>query len=268
MDYNLTKEIEAFLALEKPSDEEVKAASLILLRIDKRSRSIYNTAQVRPQSMLPWIRTELQKNLNIFRRGLTQATVKKYNDETVKRVKDTLAKVPEGVKVEKTASLPELGTRGKRSDHDTLPENIQALWDKNAERWQKMRKYHAQLAQMIAKPDYKACDGNELCYQLRQMDDELRKTYAEYDSYSPTVAAAAEKKENADSVDAFTDNMKTIQAARTAISRGLQRKEQTEDSLEKMQEAVNTLFRLKQVVKPQTLEKLKAAGVVIPTDNA
>lgn len=65
-------------------------------------------------------------------------------------------------------------------------------------------------------------------------------------------------------MDAFTDNMKTIQNARAAITRGLQRKTQDDASRQKIQEAVNTLFALKQALKPATVEKLKAIGVAVP----
>ena len=65
-------------------------------------------------------------------------------------------------------------------------------------------------------------------------------------------------------MDNFTDSMKTIQTARTTVSRGLGRKTQNEESLKNIQEAVNTLISLKQTFKPATVEKLKAIGITIP----
>lgn len=271
MDNNFTEKIERFLAIDNPSDAQVREGALLLLQAAPlRSRGIYNTAMSRPQAMLPWIRTDLRKHLAIRRRGLTSATVEAYNEETVKRVSETLSVAPTAKEVV-TASptvIPVLGTRGKRADHDELPEEIQALWDRNAERWKKMRQYHAQLAAMVAKPDYVACDGNELCYQLRQMDDALRADYRKYDSWTPPTVATgtAEQSGKADGVDVFTDNVKTIQNARTAISRGLTRKEQTEESLRKMQDAVNTLLALGQVLKEETADRLKQIGITVTAD--
>ena len=186
----------------------------------------------------------------------------------MQRIEKTLTTAPQGAEVKVTAKatqIPVLGTRGKRADHDSLPDEIKALWEKNTERWKKIRQYHAQLAQMVAKPDYSACDGNELCYQLRQMDDALRADYAKYDSWTPPTVASGDTEEKADSVDVFTDNVKTIQNARTAISRGLARNTpHTTESLQKIQDAVNTFFALKQTVKPETIEKLKTIGITIP----
>ena len=117
---------------------------------------------------------------------------------------------------------------------------------------------------MIAKPGYAPCDGNELCFQMRQIDDALRKDYETYDSWQPSAAGQSSEDAKPDSVDVFTNNVKVIQNARTAVSRGLARKTQNEESLKNIQSAVNTLFALKQVVKPVTVEKLKAIGITIP----
>ena len=172
-----------------------------------------------------------------------------------------------------TPAIPDLSIRGKRGDHDQLPEEIQAIWERNAERWKKMKRLHYLLSLMIAQPDYAPCDGNELCYQLRQTDTDLRNDYQIYDSYVIETAISGKSAGNGDdktdSVDVFTDNVKTIQNARTAISRALGRKTpHTEDSLKKLQDAVNTLFAMKQTIKPETMNKLKAVGISIPQTEA
>ena len=271
MDKIFASKIEKFLAIEKPTDAQIIEGATLLLQISPaRNRAIYNSAMRRPQSMLPWIRTDLQKHLKIMQRGLTPATVQTYNMETVKRVDESLSVPPDSVKLgnSRISDQPVLGTRGKRADHESLPEDIQELWEQNTQRWQTMRKVRAQLAQMVAKPDYAACDGNELCYQLRQMDDALRAAYQKYDSWTPPTVAEGKKVEKVDSVDAFTDNMKTIQNARTTISRGLSRQKQSAQSLQKIQDAVNTLISLHQNVKPDTLKKLSAIGITVPSGNA
>lgn len=237
----------------------------MLLQVSPHSRGIYNSAMIRPKSMLPWIRTDLKKHYDIRMRGLTPGTTGAYNDETVRQVKATLSQRPEDVEEEKAPQVPELGVRGKRADHDQLPDTIKALWEQNSERWKKIRQLHNQLLVMVEKPGYQACDGNELCHTLREADTQLRKAYAEYDSYV-IIPAHAEGGEKKDSVDEFTDNMKAIQNARTIITRGLQRKTQTPDSLKKISDAVNTLVALKQVLRPVTVGKLEAIGIKVPAN--
>lgn len=237
-----------------------------------RERGLYNSAMRRPKAMLPWIRTDLRKYYDIRQRGLTTPEVEQFNNETVSLVEQTLSQVPAtiGQDSEESPLVPVLGIRGMREDHERLPDEIKAIWERNAERWKKMRQLHAQLAQMIVKPDYAPCDGNELCYMLRQVDSDLRNDYEIYDTFVLTPEGPdAQEAEPKDKVDAFTDNVKVIQSARTAISRGLGRKTaHTEASLKKVQDAVNALYALKQIIKPETVEKLKAIGVSIPNSEA
>lgn len=273
MDQILTAKIYNFLQLEKPTETQIIEGATLLLQCNpNRERGIYNTAMRRPKAALPWIRTDLKKYYDIRQRGLTTPEVEKFNSETVSRVEQTLSMVPSGVAQEGDDApvVPALGTRGMREDHDQLPPEVQAIWESNAERWKKMARLHFQLSQMIAKPDYAPCDGNELCYQLRQVDDDLRNDYEIYDTYDVVKSVVSSKPDAAaDNVDVFTDNVKTIQNARTAISRGLGRKTpHTEESLRKLQDAVNTLFALKQTIKPETTEKLKAVGISIPQTEA
>lgn len=265
MDNLLTSQIEAFLAVSKPTDEQIREGAMLLLRVNPGARGIYNSAMARPQAMLPWVVEDLKKFLAIRKRGLERQQVARFNAETVTRVRETLSRVPDTV-VEhagkaNTASLgkiPDSGIRGKRADHDSLPENIQHIWEENAERWKKMRSLHAQLEVMVAKPGYQACDGNEICHVLRETDTLIRNEYKRYDTYRPGDTTAK------DSVETFTDNVKTIQNARAAITRGLQKKKLDDAARQKIQDAVNTLVALDQVLKPATVAKLKAIGVAVP----
>ena len=271
MDQILTAKIYNFLQLKNPTEAQIIEGATLLLQCNpNRERGIYNAALRRPKATLPWIRTDLKKYYGIRQRGFTTPEVEKFNNETVKRVEQTLSLVPSGVakEGEDAPAVPILGTRGLREDHDQLPPEVQAIWERNAKRWQQMSRLHYQLAQMIAKPGYAPCDGNELCFQLRKVDDDLRNDYAIYDSYAVNPAAPVSTGDVPDSVEVFTDNVKTIQNARTAISRALNRKTpHTEDSLQKLQNAVNTLFALKQVIKPETIEKLKALNISIPNNG-
>jgi len=265
MDNILTTQIQQFLQLEKPTEEQIREGATLLLRCNpQRERAIYNSAMTRPKSMLPWIKADLKKYLGIRQRGLTTPQVEKFNQETIAAVKQTLSNVPVTVEQDsgETPLIPQLGIRGLRPDHDQLPENIQALFSRNTERWKSMRKLHTQLAQMIARPGYAACDGNEICYQLRQLDTALRNDYEAYDSF---VIDDKKPSASADRVDVFTDNVKTIQTARAAVSRGIARKTpHTKESFEKLENAVKALVALKQKLKPATVEKLAAIGITIP----
>jgi len=259
MDNELTKKMGEFLQKETPTDNEIREAALMLLQLDPgRERAIYNSAQLRPQSLLPWVRTDLKKFYGIRMRGMTNEEAHKFNDETVKLVVEDLKKVPEGAEIKLEDSVKMESIRGKREDHDSLPDEIKQLWDKNAERWNTMRKLHVQLEQLIAQPGYQACDGNELCYQLRQADNALRADYKKYDEYN------AEEQHQETPEEAAARINKQINGARVYISRHVNNEELTDDEETTLQDAIDLLANLKQNVKPETLDKLKAKGVTIP----
>lgn len=263
MNQNFTEKIGAFLRKKAPTDQEIIEAAKLLLQCDpNRERGIYNSALRRPQAMLPWIRTDLTKYYNIRMKGHEKSDVDAYNQDTVKLVKETLSVAPVEVDPEATPQIPVLNTRGKRPDHDKLPEDIQKLWDENVHLWKGIRQMHNELMLMVVKPGYQACDGNELCHVLRETDTKLRENFKRYDTYVITPDSG-QKNEKKDSVDVFTDNLKTVANARTAITRGLGRKTQDEKSLKKIQDAVDTLTALKQKLMPATIKKLVAIGIKV-----
>ena len=76
MDKLFTEQIQQFLQLKKPSDEQIIEGAKLLLRLDpSRNRGLYNSAMRRPQSLLAWIRTDLKKYLGIRQRGLEVSQV-------------------------------------------------------------------------------------------------------------------------------------------------------------------------------------------------
>ena len=68
-------------------------------------------------------------------------------EETADKTAAALGDIPEDSFLPAPALSPEepyeqtdaIVARGKRTDHDTLPETIRAIWDKNAERYKNPR---------------------------------------------------------------------------------------------------------------------------------
>ena len=121
MDNELTKKMGEFLQKETPTDDEIREAAKMLLQLDPgRERAIYNSAQLRPQSLLPWVRTDLKKFYGIRMRGMTNEEAHKFNDETVKLVVEDLKKVPEGAEIKMGDSVKMESIRGKRSERRAM----------------------------------------------------------------------------------------------------------------------------------------------------
>ena len=58
--------------------------------------------------------------------------------------------------------------------------------------------------------------------------------------------------------------MKTVQNARTAITRALQRKNHTPEQLQALQQSVDTLLAMKQTITEKTISRLKEIGITVP----
>lgn len=102
-------------------------------------------------------------------------------------------------------------TFGLRADHESLPEEIKILPEKNREIYPLMRKTHEQLKLMEgAKP----CDRYPFVKELIRLDDLLQANWIKYDTYSPGVEQQKdEKKEPSTTMDA-----KQVSAARKFLS--------------------------------------------------
>lgn len=265
MDNILTARIGIFLKKDTPTDKEIIEAATMLLSLDPgRERGIYNSTLRRPQSLLPWVRADLKKFYDNRKRGMDNLEAQRFNAETVKLVVEDLKQVPEDAEAPKEKVSVVTTVRGKRTDHNTLPDNIKQLWENNVKRWKRISELHAQLAAMVAKPDYQSCDGNELCYQLRQADNALRKDYDRYDSYKIPDGTETHEETAEEKAQRI---MKQIQSARTTISRTLKKNQLADKDVDKLQTAVNTLADNNAEIKDETIEKLKAAGVTIPESD-
>lgn len=157
---------------------------------------------------------------------------------------------------------------GKRSDHDSLPENIKSIWVENADRWKRIKQIFNKL-KTLSQP----CDRYELLMQLKEAWYKYKAEFERYDSFELS----------ADDVGGETspvDLAKQISNARSYISKNvdklLQLKEKvlsdnpTDKDIERYKSLCNNLNeRLallldnSQVVGEDVLAKLADGGVEI-----
>lgn len=87
----------------------------------------------------------------------------------------------------RVAKLPQF-VKGKRPDHDELPEEIQALYVENISLMQQMRHNRAQLLVIINTHDKSVCpDGDRYPFvkELIKLDAQYRANWQRYDTYTP-----------------------------------------------------------------------------------
>lgn len=144
--------------------------------------------------------------------------------------------------------------KGKRADHDQLPEFIQDLPGENITIYQKMRGLHERL-KILSSGTSTVADRLPYVQELQALDLELNSNWETYDSfdlskYIPKASGAPL-------------DIKQVQAARTYLSRAASKETLSEKVLQETQNRYNDLILDGQTVTAEITEKLKALGVIV-----
>lgn len=235
----LTSQISDWLNA-SPKQRSLEDGALLLLRLNA-NRIMYQ--QILRNRLAEKLEYELQKHLNIRLHGLTRAEVAKVEKQVMPRLKKELANGEE--------------FRGRRADHDSLPDKVQALYEHNGTRWRQMHRIFETLKTMR---DAQPCDRHELVHQLVQLDDAYRADWEKYDHWTP------EDEEPEAEPEPTEAGVREIIAARKAISYGRKKlaSETDEDKraalLIPVKNAVSVLRSANQTFRPDTIDALKELG--------
>lgn len=235
----LTSQISDWLNA-SPKQRSLEDGALLLLRLNA-NRIMYQ--QILRNRLAEKLEYELQKHLNIRLHGLTRAEVAKVEKQVMPRLKKELANGEE--------------YRGRRADHDSLPDKVKALYERNGTRWRQMHRIFETLKTMR---DAQPCDRHELVHQLIQLDDAYRADWEKYDHWQP------EDEEPEAEPEPTEAGVREIIAARKAISYG-RKKLASETDEEKraallipVKNAVSVLRSANQTFRPDTIDALKELG--------
>jgi len=169
MDDKITAAMQAWLEKDAASRDIEEGASLLLAL--NRNRILYHNIVRRPDKMAAKLEYELKKHLRIRLDGLTVRDVA-LMERKVMPAADLTIKAHTAQYV------------GKRDDHDSLPDDIRALWERNGDVWKKLKKTRETLRQMES---LEPCDRYELCKILSELDTEYHRNLTRYDSYQPAA---------------------------------------------------------------------------------
>lgn len=197
MDHELTKQIGQWL--NTPEDQrDLKAGALLVLRLSN-NRIMYQNFERNLNRSAKMIAYQLQKYYNFRVRDLSKqevADMQKQVDEIV--VKDNLAAIPVAPKDGEQAPSTEEIRKGKRPDHDSLPEEIQALYVENLNILQRMRNLHAKL-ELLSTQNVTCPDSERYPFlkEIIKWDKQYHDNWNTYDHYviGTPVAHVAPKEE-------------------------------------------------------------------------
>ena len=235
----LTSQISDWLNA-SPKQRSLEDGALLLLRLNA-NRIMYQ--QILKNRLADKLEYELQKHLNIRLHGLTRAEVAKVEKQVMPRLKKELANGEE--------------YRGRRADHDSLPDKVKALYERNGTRWRQMHRIFETLKTMR---DAQPCDRHELVHQLVQLDDAYRADWEKYDHWTP------EDEEPEAEPEPTEAGVREIIAARKAISYGRKKLASETDAAKRaallipVKNAVSVLRSANQTFREDTIAALKELG--------
>lgn len=159
--------------------------AIMLLQLSG-NKIMYANISVNPKGKANFIKGKLQQYLNFRLQQLTHEEVKDMQAKVEVIVKETIR--PEGEFADFKA--------GKRTDHDTLPDEIKALYTENLDIVHRMRELHLKLRSLSL--ENATCPDSERYPFLKEiiaLDKQLHDNWFTYDHFAANGAADASEDE-------------------------------------------------------------------------
>ena len=283
-DPKITEGMVAWLRGDHSSGESIKKGAELLLRVN-RNRGLYERICRNPKAGVKKLEYEISKHLNYRLQGYTIQDIENLDKEIVPQVQaavDAAENAADGEVpvVQETDGDGDTGcviVKGIRPDHDSLPEDIKAIWPANAERWKKIKETYNLLLSLNA-----PCDRFEHLQLLKEAWYKYKSEMCRYDDFRGTMdemVTVVKGKEISEK------DQQDIDYAQSYISRYLPvlmdlvaaakdpeftDQEKLEGLREKIQNRVFTLLKLGVVLSDQRKADLVSCdiAIILPQDNA
>ena len=283
-DPKITEGMVAWLRGDHSSGESIKKGAELLLRVN-RNRGLYERICRNPKAGVKKLEYEISKHLNYRLQGYTIQDIENLDKEIVPQVQaavDAAENAADGEVpvVQETDGDGDTGcvvVKGIRPDHDSLPEDIKAIWPANAERWKKIKETFNLLLSLNA-----PCDRFEHLQLLKETWYKYKDEMCRYDDFRGTMdemVTVVKGKEISEK------DQQDIDYAQSYISRYLPvlmdlvaaakdpeftDQEKLEGLREKIQNRVFTLLKLGVVLSDQRKADLVSCdiAIILPQDNA
>lgn len=175
MDYKFTEQIRQWL--ETPEDErDYSVGALYLLKLSG-NQIMYRNIISQIDRRHDVVDYQLQKYYNFRVQALTHAQV----EEMAAQVETIVAE-----HIPLAATADEQPQKGKRPDHDTLPDEIKAKYVENLSLLQRMRELHLRLRSLSL--ENATCPDSERYPFLKELISLDKKLHANWEAYDHYVA--------------------------------------------------------------------------------
>lgn len=256
LDDKFTKDLQQYLTTPR-EERDYERGAILLLQLN---RNRFMHARLLRRKNWDKLEYELKKHLNIRLEGLTTREVQEMEKRELPRIRLSMEARRPILSTDKDFTG---GTyKGRREDHDQLPAEVQALYERNADLYFKMKQTFETLKTM---EDKTACDRHELLTILVGLDKEYRQNWNAYDTFGNEAADPASETGEAEAQTTATPQQ--VNAARKYLSQNKTKVatlegEAAETLLAKMQQRVNLLLSAGQTFAKEQQEELAALGLI------
>ena len=184
----LIPKVKAYLD-QNPEERDLAAGALLVLQLTN-NRIMYQNFMRRPKQYASRIEYELKKKYQFYLQELTH--------EQVADMSHKVETIAETHHLREESSPNEEFKKGKRTDHDALPEEIQALYAQNLSIMQQMRRAHLQL--QLLSTENSTCPDSErypFLHELIELDKQYHANWEKYDHYKVGEPLPQAKEEEA-----------------------------------------------------------------------
>ena len=263
IDTGFTDKMQAWLDTE-PGERNLEEGALMVLQLN-HNRILYNNIMRRPEKFAGKIEYELRKHLKYRLDQLTINDVVRMEKDIMPRVGTMVHEQLVTIDADQDVQKEPMIAKGKRPDHDSLPESIRKKWEDNGPIFFKIKDLFETLKTMEqAQP----CDRYEYLKQLSDLDKQYHRNLQEYDDYTLDPEAPPTDEQPADEDPA--EMVKKVSAARGYISankikltelREAGDTEKFNELLAKVQERVNFLGETGNEISDEQLDALRELGI-------
>ena len=180
MDHKFTEQIKQWLETPK-AERDYTVGALYLLKLSGH-QIMYRNIMANPGRKAEFIEYQIRKYYNFRVQALTHAQV----EEMQKQV-DVIAEEHFSYAEENPAKGFK---KGKREDHDSLPDDIQALYVENLSIVQRMREVHLKLRSLST--DNSPCPDSERYPFLKELIDLDKRLHSNWEQYDHFVGTQSE----------------------------------------------------------------------------
>lgn len=234
-----------------PAARDIAKGAQLLLSLN-RNRALYNSIMRKPRLLASKLEYELRKYLRIRLHDASVSDLKKVEAEVMPRVSALVTDAPV---ISVDQELPQASVaRGRRQDHDSLPDSIRALWDTNAVRYRKIVLLFNELKAMS---DSMPCDRLEKLLILDETEAAYRKDMAAYDAYDATAPAPVEEAPEVSTEDAVIAARKNVSKYRKALASTPRGSEKYYSLVRRLEGAVAVVIQSGGSFTPSVLDDLR-----------